>query len=78
MKSETNNFYVYILVNNRQNVMYVGYTEDLKKRMYFHKKKLIPGFTKKYNVDRLVYYETFDNKQEALQRELQIKKIQKK
>ena len=56
MKAEIKNYYIYILINNRQNVMYVGYTEDLNIRIYFHKNKLIPGFTKKYNVDRLVYY----------------------
>ena len=78
MESKTNNFYVYILINNRQNVMYVGYTEDLKKRIYFHKKKLIPGFTKKYNVDRLVYYESFSNKEQAQQRERQLKGYNRK
>ena len=78
MKSERKCFYVYILINNRQNVMYVGYTEDLEKQIYFHKKKLIPGFTKKYNVDRLVYYESFSNKEQAQQRERQLKGYSRK
>lgn len=73
MKLETNKFYVYILINNRQNVMYIGYTNNLRERLYFHKRRLIPGFTKKYNVDRLVYYESFSNKEKAKQRESQIK-----
>ncbi len=53
--------------------MYVGATDDLKKRIYFHKKRLLPGFTKKYNVDQLVYYEIFGSTEKALQREKQIK-----
>jgi hypothetical protein len=49
--------YVYMLTNERGNVLYTGSTEDLKGRLYFHKSRLIPGFTRKYNVHRLVYYE---------------------
>ena len=52
-------FYVYILSNRYNNILYVGCTGELKKRIYFHKKRLISGFTKKYNVDKLVYYEEF-------------------
>jgi hypothetical protein len=50
--------YVYILTNDRGNVLYIGSTEDLQRRMYFHKGRLIAGFTKEYNVHRLVYFET--------------------
>ena len=53
--------------------VYVGSTDDLKKRVYFHKKRLIPGFTKKYNIDQLVYFENFDSKLESVRREKQIK-----
>ena len=49
--------FVYILTNDRGNVLYTGCTNDLKERISFHKKGLIPGFTKKYNVHRLVYFE---------------------
>ena len=49
-KAETKS-YVYILCNKRRNIVYVGSTDDLKKRVYFHKKRLIPGFTRKYNID---------------------------
>ena len=69
--------YIYILTNQRRNVMYVGCTEDLKRRIYFHKKRLIPGFTKKYNVDRLVYFEEYDNAEKAISRESQIKKYRR-
>ena len=67
-------YYVYILSNTHKNVIYIGQTNDLKKRIYFHKKRLIPGFTKKYNVDKLVYYEEFSTIDKALARENQIKK----
>ena len=53
--------------------MYVGATDDLKKRIYFHKKALIPGFTKKYNVKKLVYYEVLSSPYEALEREKKLK-----
>ncbi len=65
--------YVYILSNKRRDVVYVGSTGDLKKRVYFHKKRLISGFTKKYNVDQLVNFEVFDTAIEAMVREKQLK-----
>ncbi|RDJ93416.1 hypothetical protein B4Q13_22055, partial [Lacticaseibacillus rhamnosus] len=52
-----NTAYVYMLTNDRGNVLYVGATDNLKKRLYHHKHGLVPGFTKKYNVHRLVYFE---------------------
>jgi putative endonuclease len=72
---ETDNIksHVYILTNRHRNVIYVGSTDDLRKRIYFHKKRLIPGFTKKYNVDQLVYYESYRSIEEAFAREKQIK-----
>lgn len=54
-------------------MIYIGCTSELKKRIYFHKKRLIAGFTKKYNVDRLVYYEPCITEDQALLREKQIK-----
>lgn len=65
--------FVYILSNCNKNVVYVGCTDQLRKRIYFHKNRLIPGFTKKYNVDQLIYYEECRNVEEALIREKQIK-----
>ena len=64
---------IYIICNKRRNVAYVGSTDNLKKRIYFHKKRLIPGFTKKYNVDQLVYFELLNTHEQALIREKQIK-----
>lgn len=65
--------YVYILTNSRRTVLYTGVTSDIVKRIFEHKSKLTDGFTKKYNVDRLVYYEFFDDIESAITREKQIK-----
>jgi putative endonuclease len=66
-------FYVYILTNRRHTVLYTGVTNDLKKRGYQHRHKLIHGFTSRYNVDQLVYYEVFEDTYSAISREKQIK-----
>ena len=67
--------YTYILTNKSSNVLYVGVTSDLIKRIgiYEHKNKFVEGFTKKYNIDQLVYYEVLESIDEAIQREKQIK-----
>lgn len=65
--------YVYLLANKHNNVLYTGVTNDLIRRVYEHKNKLVAGFTKKYNVDRLVYYETCGSIIVAIEREKQIK-----
>lgn len=65
--------YVYILTNVTNRVLYVGITSDLVKRIYQHKQKLVKGFAAKYNVDKLVYYEVFEDINEAIKREKQIK-----
>ena len=64
---------VYILSNHKRNVLYIGVTGNLVKRVFEHKKELIAGFTAKYKVDKLVYYEVFNNINEAISREKQIK-----
>ncbi|HOW43435.1 MAG TPA: GIY-YIG nuclease family protein [Candidatus Omnitrophota bacterium] len=64
---------VYILTNWNNKVFYTGVTSDLKKRVYEHKEKKFEGFTKKYNVTKLVFYEVFDDIYEAITREKQIK-----
>ena len=74
MKTKPSKLYVYILCNQNKNVIYIGCTDNLKKRIYLHKKRLISGFTKKYNISRLIYFEIFDSKELALEREIQIKK----
>ena len=73
MKPVDDKSYVYILSNRHRNVVYVGSIDDLMKRIYFHKKQLIAGFTKKYNVDQLVYFEECNSIEDALAREKQIK-----
>lgn len=72
------NYYVYILTNKIKTVLYIGVTNNLKRRIYEHKNKLISGFTEKYNVDRLIYYEHFDNINDAIKREKQLKKWNRK
>lgn len=66
-------YYVYILTNWNNRVMYVGVTSDLAKRVDQHKGKLFDGFTKKYHVNKLVYYEMFREINDAIRREKQIK-----
>ena len=72
------NYYVYILTRERNSVFYVGVTNNLIRRVSEHKKGIIAGFTKKYNVKRLVYYEHFNDINAAITREKAIKKWQRK
>ena len=65
--------YVYLLANKHNNVLYTGVTNDLVRRVYEHKNKLVVGFTQKYNVDRLVYFEVCSSIVVAIEREKQIK-----
>jgi putative endonuclease len=65
--------YVYILFNKRKGTLYTGVTSNLTKRVYEHKNKLAPGFTSKYGVDKLGYYEVHSNITSAIEREKQIK-----
>ena len=65
-------YYVYIMTNN-SGTLYTGVTDDLVRRVYEHKNKLIEGFTRKYNITRLVYYEITSDVKAAIQREKQIK-----
>jgi putative endonuclease len=65
--------YVYILTNHHLNVLYTGSTGELKNRIYLHRNRYIDGFSKKYNVTRLVYFEEFFTLEEAVLREKQIK-----
>jgi putative endonuclease len=66
-------FFVYILTNRSHSVLYTGVTSDLKKRVYQHREKLADGFTHKYNVTKLVYYQMSQNAFAAITREKQIK-----
>ena len=71
---EERSYYVYLLTNWNNRVMYVGVTNDLKRRVYEHQKKLVQGFTQRYNVHKLVYYEQTNDIVSALTREKEIKK----
>ena len=62
-----------MMTNRLNTVIYTGVTSDLKKRVYEHKEKLVDGFTKKYNVNKLVYFEVFEDIENAILREKQIK-----
>jgi len=66
-------YFVYILANGPDGVLYTGMTNDLKRRVFEHKSKAGGGFTMRYNVDRLVYFEVLDNSLAAITREKQIK-----
>jgi putative endonuclease len=66
-------YFVYIMMNPQNTVLYTGVTGDLKRRVWEHKTKMIPGFTAKYNVVKLVYFEVFDDPREAILREKKIK-----
>ena len=65
--------YVYIMTNKANSVLYTGVTNDLTKRIYEHKEKVAEGFTKRYNLSKLVYYEIFNDPVNAIAREKQIK-----
>ena len=64
---------VYIITNKKNSVFYTGVTSDLKSRIYQHRNKIIKGFSAKYNCNKLVYYESFDDMLSAIEREKQIK-----
>ena len=70
-------YYVYIITNN-QRTLYIGVTNDLQRRMYEHKNGIIKGFSRKYNLKYLVYYEETNDVKAAIQREKQLKKWNRK
>ncbi len=65
-------YYVYIMTNAKR-TLYTGVTGNLERRVFQHKHKLLPGFTREYNINRLVYYETFGQIRAAIAREKQLK-----
>lgn len=66
-------YYVYIATNKVNTVFYTGVTNNLVRRVYEHKEKLIPGFTSQYNINKLVWFEVYEDINEAIKREKQIK-----
>jgi putative endonuclease len=73
-----NNYFVYILASKKNGTLYIGVTNDLNRRMYEHKNNLVEGFTKKYNIKTLVYYESTNSIESAINREKQFKKWNRK
>lgn len=71
---QNNQFYIYILTNWNNSVMYIGVTNNLKRRIFEHKNKLVKGFTERYNVNKLVYFEETPDVYVAIIREKQLKK----
>ena len=71
-------YYVYILASRRDGILYIGVTNNLLKRVYEHKNNIVRGFTEKYNVHILVYYETYTNIYDAITREKRMKKWKRK
>ena len=67
------NYYVYIMSNSHNTVLYIGVTNDIERRISEHKSGLISGFTKRYNCNKLVYFETFNDINQAIDREKQLK-----
>ena len=72
--SQSRSYYVYLLTNRTGNVMYLGVTNDLARRVYEHKHSLVDGFTKMYNVSKLVYFEETGDVMAAIVREKEIKR----
>ena len=66
-------YYVYIMTNKINTVLYTGVTSDLKKRIWEHKEKVIDGFTKNYNINKLIFFEIYNDPENAILREKQIK-----
>ncbi len=66
-------YYVYIMTNKSNKVLYTGVTSNLIRRVYEHKQKQVPGFTQTYNINKLVYFEVFHDPENAIRREKQIK-----
>jgi putative endonuclease len=72
------NYFVYILANRWNTVLYTGITSDLVRRVFEHREKFVEGFTRKYNVYKLIYYEVYTDVMEAITREKQIKGYSRK
>ena len=70
-------YYVYILASRRNGTLYIGVTSDLGRRVWEHREGLVPGFTKKYGVKVLVYFETFEDIHGAIARETRLKKYKR-
>ena len=72
------NYYVYLLASQRNGTLYIGMTSDLSRRIWEHKTKFLKGFTAQYGVDKLVYYEEYQDVSIAIQREKRLKEWSRK
>lgn len=70
-------YYVYMLASKERGTLYIGVTSDLVKRIWEHKNKVVEGFTEKYDVDQLVYYNVFNDVEEAIKHEKRLKKYKR-
>ncbi len=70
-------FYIYIITNKRNGTLYIGVTNDLSRRIWEHKNKVVDGFSKKYGLDKLVYYEVYEYFEPAFKREKRLKKYRR-
>ena len=74
MIKNVHQYYIYILTNHKNGTLYIGMSNDLERRVFEHKNKLIEGFTKKYGLNRLVYFEIYQYVNDAILREKRMKK----
>ena len=73
MSFEQKYYYVYIMASSKNGTLYIGFTSNLPQRIFEHKNHLLPGFTNKYNVDKLVYFERFEDVNQAIRHEKRLK-----
>ncbi len=67
-------YYVYIITNKKDGVLYIGVSNNLERRMFEHKNKLVKGFSSRYNLDKLIYFEAYQYISDAIKREKNLKK----
>ncbi|REH52269.1 putative endonuclease [Tenacibaculum gallaicum] len=74
MHKTNHQYYIYIITNKKDGVLYIGVTNNLERRIFEHKNKLVKGFSSKYNLDKLIYFEEYQFIKEAIKREKNMKK----
>ena len=74
MYKTNHQYFLYIITNKKEGVLYIGITNNLERRIFEHKNKLVKGFSSRYNLDKLVYFESFQYINEAIKREKNMKK----
>ena len=74
MHKNIHHYYLYLLTNKKNGTLYIGVTNNLERRLFEHKNKLVDGFTKRYNLNKLIYFETYQFVNDAIKRERNMKK----